>query len=101
MEQLLDVFADDVDLDIDRVAGLQMGEVGDFPGLRDDGDLEVFVCEGGDGQTDAFDGDRTFEDEVARDLSRITDSDGPRLTVILDLEELAAGVDMALDDVTA
>src|ERR1041384_8330437 len=101
MEQLLDVFADDVDLDVDRIAGLQVGEVGDFPGLRDDGDFEVLVREGGDGQTDPFHRDRAFEDEVTRDLSRVTDSDGPSLPVILDIQELPARVDVALDDVTA
>jgi hypothetical protein len=100
-KQLLDVLTNDINFDIDRVSGLQVGEVRDFPGFGDDGDFEVFVSQARNRQTDSFDGDRTLKNEVAGDLSRVSDSEGPRLSVIFDVNELAARVNVALYDVTA
>ena len=48
-KQLLHVFSDDVDFEVDVVAGLEVREVCDFPGLRNDRDFEVILGERSDG----------------------------------------------------
>ena len=54
-EEFFDVFSDDINFEVDVVAGLEMREVCNFPGLRNDSDFEVIVSQCGDGQADAFD----------------------------------------------
>jgi hypothetical protein len=48
-QQFFHVFPDDIDFEVDVVTGLQMREIRDFPGLRDDGDFEEIIAERGDG----------------------------------------------------
>ena len=96
VKQTLDVFAEDVDLDVDVVAGFQMREIGDFPGFWDDGDFEVIVSECGDRQTNPFDRYRTFENQVPGDLFGIRDPDRPRLPLFFDTNILSARIYMTL-----
>src|SRR5689334_24590085 len=100
-EQPLNVLSHHINLDIHVVARFEMRQVGDFPGLRDNGYLEVFVGESGDRQTDSLDRYGAFEDEISREFRRIFDLDGPGLAVILDSEELPTTIDVTLNDVTA
>src|SRR3981189_1103569 len=61
-EQAFDVLREDVDFQVDRIAGLPGAQRGDGEGVRDDRDGEGFVrvVERGDGEADPVDGDRAL-----------------------------------------
>ena len=48
-EEFFYVLSDDVDFEVDVVTGVEMSEVCDLPGLRNDRDFEVIVRQCGDG----------------------------------------------------
>ena len=48
-EEFFYVLSDDVDFEVDVVTGLEMREVCDLPGLRNDRDFEVILSQCGDG----------------------------------------------------
>ena len=59
------VFAEDIDLDIERAAGSEGAQAGCGVCVGDDGDLDLVVGDGGYGEGDAFHGDGAFFDDVA------------------------------------
>ena len=80
----LDVLGDDVDLEVDRVAGALAAQGGDLGGVRDDGDGEAVVVDGGHGEADAVDGDRALLDHVAEQVvgARATRRSGAGVTMV-------------------
>src|SRR5690349_4511226 len=93
LNQTFNILRDNVDFEIHAVAGLQVRQVGDLPGLRDDRDLEILVRQVRNRQTDALYGNRTFVNQITADLPRKSDANGPRLAVVLNALERAARVD--------
>ena len=100
------VLAEDIDFDVEGVSGRQGSEVGCGVRVRNDGNLDLVVVDGGDGQGDAFDGDRAFFDDVAHE--RV--GDGEAKAVVggvavegdgIECDEGRGGVDVTLDDVSA
>src|SRR4051794_11244773 len=67
-EQSFDVLGEHVGFEVDGIAGLLGAQRGDGQRVRDDGDVEgaPTVVEGGDGEADAVDGDRSLPDHVAQ-----------------------------------
>src|SRR6185436_237648 len=53
-EDPLDVFGNNIDLEVDVIARLEVRKVGDFPGLGNDGDFEVVRSQFGDREANAL-----------------------------------------------
>ena len=68
--QPLDVLREDVDLEVDRVAGLERAERRRLERVRDERDGEAFVVGRRDGERRPVDGDRALLDAVAGYLRR-------------------------------
>src|SRR5581483_4674907 len=65
--EALDVLGQEVDLEVDRVAGALDPEGRDGSGVGDQGEFEGLVADAGHGQADAVDGDRALLHDVAED----------------------------------
>src|SRR5215212_9829311 len=100
-KKAFDVLPYQVNLDIHGVAGLQLRQVRDFPGLLDDRDFEILVREAGDSQTYPLNRHRTFEYKVTSNIPRISDSDRPRFTMIFNTGEAPTCVYVSLHDMAA
>lgn len=57
------VFAEDVEFDVDGVTGFEKGEVGMFPGVRDEGNGEFIIVHIHEGEADAVNANGAFWDE--------------------------------------
>src|SRR5262245_2635936 len=101
-EQTLDVFGEDVDLEVDGLADVTEPERRHRKSVRDDGDGERVGAERGDGEAHAVDRHRPFLDDVAQHRRGRRDGDRDR-TVGLGAPGLhpADPVDVALHEVTA
>ena len=73
----LDVFAKDVDLDVEGSASGEGAETGGLVGMGDDGDFYHVVDDGGDCEADAFDGDGTLGDDVTSEGLGELDAETP------------------------
>ena len=67
-EETFDVLGEDVDFEVDGIAGLLGAQRGDGERVRDDGDVErpSSSRRAADGEADAVDGDRALLDDVAQ-----------------------------------
>src|SRR5579883_1420482 len=63
-DELMDVLAEDVGLQVYRVAHRTLAQRGDFVGVRYDPDAKAFFSDRGHRQADAVHSHRTFEDEI-------------------------------------
>lgn len=100
-EEVFDGFGEDVEFDVDFVAGFFGGKGGVLPSVGDDGDLELALLGIDDGEADAVETDGGFVEEVFGVLGADIEGDGPGGGVLLDGDDGAGLVDVALDDVAA
>ena len=105
-------FDEDVGLDVDGGAGGEGVEVRSPIGQRKYGNGDCLAVEVGDGQADAFNGDRTLVDHPGTDVLGDADFEGPvgglavevrtcRIDDRIKRAEFPAAIDVALDDVSA
>ena len=102
---------EDVGLDVDGRAGGEGVEVRSPIGQGKNGNGDGLAVEVGDGQADAFNGDRTFVDHPGTDVLGDADFEGPVGGLAVEVRarpgmtgsraEFPAAVDVALDDVSA
>jgi hypothetical protein len=102
----LGVLAEDIDLDIERVAGRQRAKAGGGVGVGDDGYLDLVVDDGGYGEADAFDRDGALRDDVAGEVFGELEAEAPvGLRGVWGEgrqgDEGGGAVDVALNDVAA
>src|SRR5438105_3823321 len=79
----------------------QLRKIRHFPGLRNDCDLEIFIRQAGNGQTNSINRNRPLEDQVARQLARIGNSYSPRAALLSGTQKFSAPIDVALNDMAA
>src|SRR5436190_14819157 len=101
MEQSLDVLREDVDLEVDLVAGLQRAQRRRGQRVRHERDGETAVAELRDRQRDALDGDRALLGAVTDDLHRRVDPEPAAVAFGIDRPHAAHAVDVALNVVPA
>lgn len=101
MQELLDVFGENIELEIDESARLEEPQVRLFPGVRNDPDDETLSRPLRDRQADAVDCDRTFGRDVAREVVRQIDLEAEIRALLLKTENARGAVDVALDEVSA
>ena len=98
-EIAIDVFAEDVGFEVDRVAGGTIRDVGVLVGVGDDGDFgDIGMLGGlpvGDGEADAVNGEGTFLDDVRGEIGGDVDAEEPGVAVLLEMGDVAGGVDVA------
>ena len=102
----LGVFAEDVDFDIEQAAGSEGAEAGGLVGVGDDGDFDLVTADGGDGETDAFNGDGALRHDVMGKVVGKLDAKAPVGMGCLGRDGVErkkddGAVDVALDDVAA
>ena len=96
----MDVFAEDVELDVDDGAGVEIVEVGDLVGVGDDGDGEHAGLAVDDSEADAVDADAALGDSDAGGVGGVVlEIETPAAVVVDDTGAGGCLVDMALDDV--
>ncbi len=100
-EEFFDVFAEEIGFEVDLGAGGPLAQGGDLVGVRDDPDPESARDEVGDGEADAVQGDRSFEDDIAHDVGRGGDIQEPILAGPFPAEDCAQSVDVAGHEVAA
>ena len=100
-QQSFDIFADDVDLQIDAVAGVLETQRRQFCGVRDHGDRERGPLHVGDGQTDAVYGNGTFPDDIAKNGVGSVDRYPPAVPFFALGTDTANGVHVAAYEVSA
>src|SRR5437762_8054432 len=94
--QALDVLREDVDLEVDVVAGLDRAKRGRLERVADECHLERILGQPRDRQRDAVDGDRALIDAVAKDVGRRVDRDAAAVAFGLDGADATGPVDMPL-----
>jgi len=97
----LDVFAEDVGFEVDGVAGEAIANVGVIVGVRNDGDFGDRILPTGDYEADAVDGDGALADKVGCETSGDVDSEEPTIASLLEMSDVADGIDVAQDKVSA
>ena len=95
------MLGEDVDLEVDPVAGLAQAEGGAGEGLGDQADRERLGAGLDDRQAHAVDGDGALVDEVLAEAGGHRDLDDLPVLAGLAAYDVADGVDVALDDVAA
>ena len=100
-EQSLDVFGQDVELEIYEIARFEIAQVGVFQGVGNDPDTETVRGDFGHGEADTVDGDRSFVGNVAGKIRRQCDVDAEVGAFFLDGQDLGRAVDMSLHEVAA
>ena len=100
-QQPLDVLGDDVDLEVDPIAGLTGAEGGPRQRLGDQADREPVGAGLDDRQADAVDGDRALVDEVAAETVGQGDLDDLPVLAGLPAYDGPGAVDVSLNDVAA
>src|SRR5436190_2218221 len=99
--ELLHVFGEDVNLEVDRVSGLGGAERRALERLRDQRDREPVLADLGDGERDAVDRDRALLHHVAQQRWVGVHGHHPREPLLPDLADDPQAVDVALHDVAA
>ena len=74
-EQFFDVFAHDIDFDIDEVPGGCEARCEYCLGMRDEHDVEIGLPDAVDGERYTVDGYRTFFDDIANVVARNCESE--------------------------
>ena len=97
----MDVFPDDVCFQIDDGAGMFIHEGRIGHRMGNNGNGELTVADGNDGQADAVDGDRPFFDDEDFHVLGNGNGDDPGNAVIGNAGDVADAIDVAADDVTA
>src|SRR5207248_1139717 len=100
-EQLLDVLADQIDLEVHVRELALAGERGRDLRVRDDRDLEAAPVDAVDGEADAVDGDRALLDDVAQHVGSGADREVEGLAARAHFIDAADAVDVAGDQVAA
>src|SRR5581483_768750 len=100
-EQLLDVLADQIDLEVDVLELALLRQRGGGLRVRDDRDLEAAPVDAVDREADAVDGDRAFLDDVAEQLRLGADRHVDGLAARTHFIDAADAVDVAGDQVAA
>ena len=101
------VFAEDIDLDVERRAGDERAEAGGRVGVGNDGHFDPVARDGSHGEADAFDGDGAFFDDVAGEGVGKGETQAPvgRLgrggVDGVEGDEGACAIDVSLHDVSA
>lgn len=101
---LFGVLCQDVDLDVDAVALLLLGQDDLLLGVGDEHDLPpaLDVVDGGDGQAGAVEGDEALVDDVAQDVAALgLEAQGDGVAVGGAADDGGDAVDVALDKVAA
>ncbi len=101
MEELLDVFAEEIGFEVDLGAGGPLAQGGDLVGVGDDPDPESAGDQVGDREADAVQGDGAFEDDIAHNFGRGGDIQEPILAGPLPAEDRAQAVDVAGHEMAA
>src|SRR5262245_47424446 len=81
-EDPLNVLRNHVDFQVHLISRPELREVGYLESLRDNRDLEIFISQIRDRQADAFDRNRSFEDQVTSDPLRISKTKRPRVAMV-------------------
>ena len=104
-EIAFDVSAEDVDFEVDGVAGGTVADVGVLIGVGDHGNFGDRKLAGGrpagDGEADAVNGERAFPDDVGREACGDLDAEEPGVAVLTKVRHAADGVHVAEDEVAA
>src|SRR5262245_53423781 len=75
----LDVFAENVDFEVDGVAGGAVADIGVLIGVGDDGDVGDGVFPAGDGEANAVDGNGALRDDIPSECSGDVNAEEPAL----------------------
>ncbi len=97
----LDIFREDIEFEIDVIAGLERFEIGVAFGVGDDPARETVGEKFGDGETDAIDGDRSFAGDVMAEVARQLDLKPVILTDRFESKNARGAIDVALDKMAA
>ena len=97
----LDIFREDIELEIDVIADLERIEIGVAFRVRNDPARETVRQKFCDGKTDAVDGDGSFASDVVTEVGRQLDFKPVILTHRLEGENARGAIDVALDKMAA
>src|SRR5712691_8891786 len=97
----LNVLRDNVGFEVYFIVGLEVGKICDLPRLWNDCDFEIPFRKFRNCEADAFDCDRTFENEITGNLRWIRNAHGPRAAVVYRAQKPSARVNVSLNDVAA
>ncbi len=100
-EEALNVLGEDVNLEVDGIAGGKLSEGRGLERVWDQGSRDGLAIHRGDGQGHAVEADRSLLNAVAGKVRRHPEAQVRTVPVRLEAEDLADAVDMALDEVTA
>jgi hypothetical protein len=104
-EIAFDVFTEDIDFQVDGVAGDAVGDVGVPVGVGDDGDFGDGRMRRGlpSGYSEAYavDGEGTLPDDVRGEVSGDMNAEEPGIAVLLEMGDVTEGVNVAEDEVAA
>ena len=95
------VLCQDVELDVHRIANLDLVDVGVAFRMRNDPNCEAFRQKLCDGQTDAIDGDGAFVSRIMSEVGRQFDLNPIIFAGAVQRNDLCAAIDVTLDKVAA
>ncbi len=97
----MDVFAEDIELDIDKTADSERSQIGHTPSMRDHRYCEVIIACSHDRETHSVQCDAPFfDDEVAILRVKIYSYEIGAITVLSDCANRPNGIDMPRDEVS-
>jgi hypothetical protein len=97
----LDILAQNIAFEIDRIPGLAVANVRVLESVRNDGDFDDAIVPAGDGQADSVDGDRAFWHDVACEVLRDVHAVQPAFTVTLQTRDPTRSIYVAQNKVAA
>ncbi len=95
-----DIFADDIEFQIDQAAGIDPMDIRMIEGIGDDGDIEFRSFHIENGEADAVEADGAFFDDQTAEFFWEFEAEFPAAFEIVAVDAGCGGIDMALDDVT-
>src|SRR5687767_10618412 len=97
--QSFDIFCEHVGFEVDERSGFAFAQGGYFVSVRNDPNAESLFGNFGDGQADAVDGDRSFENEVAHQFARRFNFEKPIGAAFFEDSNFTNAIDVAGDEV--
>ena len=98
---MFDVFANEIGLQVHRVARFSFAQRGHLVSVRDDPDAETFPGDAGHGEAHAIHGNGAFEDDVAQHVRRRGDFQDVIRAGPFPASDAARAVDVAGDEMAA
>ena len=100
-EIAFDVLTEDVGFQVDGVAGGTICNVSVLVGVGDHGNFGDAAMPAGDGEANAVDGEGTLRNHVGGEAGGDVDAQEPGVAMLLEMGDVADGVDVAEDEVAA